>query len=193
MRISYIFYIVLILLLLLISALVFFFDICFIYIYLFLIYSYLFNLHFVSLPSVHVRRRVCVISVFSFESCERRDSSSATFDIRLRTEVDWSCASCCCLLRCCLALASFLSVCACMCVCVWEHASCLLARVGSLGSACTQTYVRSHKHTHVVARLGKASLSLHTLSPLCLGLGQSIRADYRNFIYINLASTCCAN
>lgn len=59
----------------------------------------------------------------------------------------------------------------CVCPCVWEHASCRRARVGSLGSACTQTYRRSHKHTHShiesqrgEVRWGEASLSLHTLS-----------------------------
>lgn len=106
---------------------------------------------------------MCDLSV-SFWSCERRDSSSATFDIRLRTEVDWSCASCCCLLRCYLALTSF--------VCVRVCGSML--RVGALVSgrsarhAHRRTVALTNTHTHTSSRggvrWGEASLSLHTLS-----------------------------
>lgn len=193
MRISYIFYMVFILLLLLISAFW-----VFLFWYLFYLYIYLFlNIFLFILSSLcfiakcgRSTARMCDLSV-SFWSCERRDSSSATFDICLRTEVDWSCASCCCLLRCYLALASF--------VCVRVCGSIL--RVGAFVSARSarhahrRTVALTNTHTHIESRRGEVrrgkSLAAYTL--LSIALGQSIRADYRNFIYINLASTCCAN
>lgn len=158
--------------------------------------------------TIHTTMRSIAAATRVYAFMRASDGSSATFDIRLRTEVGWSCASCCCLCigsssrSCCcsrLAVAVALTVPRLRFAALFVRslfASSFVcgsarARVAAFGS-----YVRllSRKHTHAHTRTLALAIIIIAAS---LAYTLPLRAEYttrcyRNFIYINLASPLVA-
>lgn len=115
--------------------------------------------------TIHTTMRSIAAATRVYACMRASDGSSATFDIRLRTEVGWSCASCCCL---CIGSSSRSCSCSRLAVAVAltvprlrftalyvrSFASSFVcgsarARVAAFGS-----YVRLLSRTHAHARIG---------------------------------------